>query len=179
MISCDNASNISVIEGIKRIISGAPSTAAARDSVGHLLHHQSTLVCGGDKNGGVGLVLRFSDSVRRKAPYPRSCQPVMCALPRYAVRLYIPPVVESHTLRRHELLFRSRYRRQGSGPDEAEASHKTHHPVLMLLSVWLRDNSLWVLGRVCSHGFKLQQRLSSGSLGSNLVMLSDTRILCL
>ncbi|CAN6906681.1 unnamed protein product [Brassica oleracea] len=28
-------------------ISGAPSTAAMRDSVGHLLHHRSTLVCGG------------------------------------------------------------------------------------------------------------------------------------
>ena len=77
-------------------IPGAPSTAAARDSVGHLLHHRSTLG-GGVKNGevvrsfgGKGLVLRFSDSVRRKVPCPRSCQPVMCALPWYAVRLYIP-----------------------------------------------------------------------------------------
>ncbi|KAL0729139.1 hypothetical protein Bca4012_025232 [Brassica carinata] len=62
--------------------------------------------CGGVKNGGAvrsfdgkGLVLRFSVSVRRKAPCPRTCQPVMCTLLWYAVRLYfpapavIPPVV--------------------------------------------------------------------------------------
>ncbi|KAF3509522.1 hypothetical protein F2Q69_00000131 [Brassica cretica] len=41
-----------------------------------------------------------------------------------------------------------------------------------------RDDSFWVLEKVCSHGLVLQQSLISGSLGSNLVM-SDNRILCL
>ena len=77
--------------------------------------------------GRKGLVLQFSESVRRTAPCPRSCQPVMCALPCYAVRLYIPvsavipPVVMSHTLIRHELLFRSCYHRQG--PNFSVRSH--------------------------------------------------------
>ncbi|KAH0867766.1 hypothetical protein HID58_074788, partial [Brassica napus] len=31
-----------------------------------------------------------------------------------------------------------------------------------IVKVWLRDNSFWVLRRVCSHGLKLQQRFSSG-----------------
>ncbi|WZZ37687.1 hypothetical protein YC2023_033946 [Brassica napus] len=70
------------------------------------------------------------------------------------------------------------------GLDGAEASHKIHHPVLMHLSAFIsletkarvlrrsgsRDNSFWVLEKVCSHGLELQQSLISGSLGSNLLM---------
>ncbi|CAG7896761.1 unnamed protein product [Brassica rapa] len=81
-------------------------------------------------NGGVvrsldgkGFVLWFSDSARRKVPRSRSCQPVMCALLWYAVRLYIPASVVLPPVER------------GTGPVGAEASHKIHSPVLMLLSV--------------------------------------------
>ncbi|KAF3486802.1 hypothetical protein F2Q69_00053180 [Brassica cretica] len=83
-------------------ISGAPSTAAMRDSVGHLLHHRSTLVCGG---------------VRTEEWCEVSAERVSFSSSR--MRLYIPvsavipPVVVSHTLIRHELLFRSCYHRQG------------------------------------------------------------------
>ncbi|CAN7081692.1 unnamed protein product [Brassica oleracea var. botrytis] len=78
-------------------ISGAPSTAVARDSMGQLLHHRSTFGCSGVKNGGEvrsfgekGFVLRFSDSTRPKVSHPRSCQLVMGALLWDAVGLYIP-----------------------------------------------------------------------------------------
>ncbi|CAF1960175.1 unnamed protein product [Brassica oleracea var. botrytis] len=73
-----------------------------RDSVGHLLHHRSTLVCGG---------------VRTEEWCKVSAERVSFSSSR--MRLYIlasaviPPVVVSHTLIRHELLFRSRYHRQG------------------------------------------------------------------
>ncbi|KAL0721845.1 hypothetical protein Bca4012_036444 [Brassica carinata] len=84
-------------------ISGASSTTAARDSVGHLLHHRSTLVCNCVKNGGVvqsfggkGIVLRFSDSAHRKVLRFRRCQSMMCAL--LGMMVVIFRWYESHTL---------------------------------------------------------------------------------